>query len=313
MTLTKEQEVNSSMKSQNFGIEIELTGMKREEVAKTIAAYFGTSSEYEGGIYGEYTVIDHQGRTWRVVRDGSIKALQKVNGVLIPVGDAYQVEVVSPKCRYEDIETIQELVRNLRAAGAFANSGNCGIHIHVDAANHNAKTLRNLVNLMASKEDLVYKALEVHASRMSLYCRKANSSLVEEINRIKPQTLQELKTLWYKPYGGDGSSQHYHTSRYHGLNLHSVFSKGTVEFRLFNTPCDLHAGKIKAYIQFCLAVSHQAIVQKSASARKTTSTNEKFTFRTWLLRLGLIGDEFKTARLHLLAKLDGNSAWRYAA
>jgi len=60
-------------------------------------------------------------------------------------------------------------------------------------------------------------------------------------------------------------------------------------------------------------VSHQAITQRAASSRKTESTNEKFTFRTWLLRLGLIGDEFKTARLHLLANLEGDSAWRYAA
>lgn len=98
------------------------------------------------------------------------------------------------------------------------------------------------------------------------------------------------------------------TARYHALNLHSVFSKGTIEFRLFNST--LHAGEIKAYIQLCLAVSHQALVQKGASRTKTHSPNEKYTFRTWLLRLGLIGDEFKTARRHLLKHLDGNIAWR---
>ena len=65
-------------------------------------------------------------------------------------------------------------------------------------------------------------------------------------------------------------------------------------------------------IQFCLAISHQALTQASASKRKTTTTNDKYTFRTWLLRLGLIGDEFKTARLHLLSCLEGDSAWRQA-
>ncbi len=43
---------------------------------------------------------------------------------------------------------------------------------------------------------------------------------------------------------------------------------------------------------------------------KTHSDNEKYTFRTWLLRLGLIGDEFKTARQHLLKNLEGNIAWK---
>jgi hypothetical protein len=87
-----------------------------------------------------------------------------------------------------------------------------------------------------------------------------------------------------------------------------VFQKGTIEFRLFNGTT--HAGKIKAYIQLCLAISHQALTQRSASRIKTQSTNEKYTFRTWLLRLGLIGDEFKTARLHLLEHLDGCIAWK---
>lgn len=299
-----------TMKGQAFGIEIELTGITREQAAQTIATHFGTSPIYEGGSYGKYTADDNQGRKWQVVNDASITAEKKAGGRITAASDDYKVEVVSPKCSYEDIETVQELVRKLRVAGAYANAS-CGIHIHVDAANHNARTLRNLVNLMASKEDLVYKALEVDAGRMARFCKKVDSGLVEDINRAKPQTLEVLRTLWYKPYGGDGSYQHYHTSRYHGLNLHSVFSKGTVEFRLFNSTT--HAGKIKAYIQFCLAVSHQAIAQKGASARRTATTNAKFTFRTWLLRLGLIGDEFKTARLHLLAKLEGNSAWRYAA
>ena len=51
-------------------------------------------------------------------------------------------------------------------------------------------------------------------------------------------------------------------------------------------------------------------MQKSASRTKTHPENEKYTFRTWLLRLGLIGDEFKTARQHLLKNLEGNIAWR---
>lgn len=100
----------------------------------------------------------------------------------------------------------------------------------------------------------------------------------------------------------------YDQTRYHALNLHSVFSKGTIEFRLFNST--LHAGRVKTYIQLCLAISNQALNQKGASRARTQSPNEKYTFRTWLLRLGMIGDEFKTARSFLLEKLDGNIAWR---
>lgn len=159
--------------------------------------------------------------------------------------------------------------------------------------------------IMAAKEDLLYKALQVQVSR-EYYCQKADTRFLEELNHKRPRTMDEVEELWYNGYGG--RHIHYDDSRYHALNLHSVFSKGTIEFRMFNST--LHAGEIKSYIQLCLAISHQALVQRGASRIKTQPENEKYTFRTWLLRLGLIGDEFKTARHHLLKNLEGNIAWR---
>ena len=158
---------------------------------------------------------------------------------------------------------------------------------------------------MASKEDLLYKTLKIDVAR-ERYCKKMDTRFLEEMNDKPPMTIDEVKSKWYD--GGDYSYRHYDESRYRGLNLHSVFNKGTIEFRLFNST--LHAGEVKSYIQLCLAISHQALVQKSARKTKTQSDNEKYTFRTWLLRLGLIGDEFKTARQHLLKNLDGNIAWK---
>ena len=178
--------------------------------------------------------------------------------------------------------------------------------MHVNAAPHNARTLRNITNIMYSKEDLIYKALQVDVNREHRYCKKVEEDFLQSLNRKKPKTLEAVSDIWYK--GRDGSHQHYHDSRYHCLNLHSVFQKGTIEFRLFNSTT--HAGKVKTYIQFCLAISGQALNQTCAATRKTTSTNEKYTFRTWLLRLGMIGDEFKTARKFLLENLEGGIAWK---
>jgi hypothetical protein len=293
------------MKDQRFGIEIELTGLSRLRAAQVMAEYFGTPVSHDGGYYGIYSVLDGQSRRWKVMSDGSITTEKKEGRRIIPADSTYSVELVSPICKYEDIEIIQEIVRKFRAAGAIANAS-CGIHVHVDASPHNANTLRNITNIMASKEDLIYKALQVNVARERSYCKKVEQSFLEELNRKKPKTLEDVSRIWYN--GNDGRNQHYHNSRYHCLNLHSVFQKGTIEFRLFNGTT--HAGKIKAYIQLCLAISHQALTQRCASRAKTQSTNEKYTFRTWLLRLGLIGDEFKTARLHLLEHLDGCIAWK---
>lgn len=293
------------MKEQRFGIEVEMTGLSRQAAAEVAAEYFGVPVHYDGTYYGVYSTLDNQGRKWKFMSDGSITTQRKEGRQIISAGSDYSVEMVSPICRYEDIETIQELVRRLRGAGMLVNSS-CGIHVHVDASPHDAKTLRNITNIMASKEDLIYKALQVEVARERQYCRKVEQSFLDEINRKKPKTLDEVSRIWY---GGESrSNQHYDDSRYHCLNLHSVFQKGTIEFRLFNGTS--HAGKIKAYIQLCLAISAQALNQKCASRQKTHSTNEKYTFRTWLLRLGLIGDEFKTARLHLLEHLDGCIAWK---
>jgi hypothetical protein len=296
-----------NIQDQRFGIEIEFTGIARERASQTAAEYFGTSSRFDGTFYNVYSALDGQGRKWKFVSDASIDAQTKSGRAVVGAGNDHKVELVSPICRYEDIPVIQELVRKLRAAGAFSNKS-CGIHIHVDASPFDAGSLRNITNIMASKEDLIYKALRVEVARENSYCRKTDYRWLEELNRKKPRTLDEVSRIWYD---GDTSRResHYDGSRYHCLNLHSVWNKGTVEFRLFNSEIR-HAGKIKAYIQLSLAITAQALNQKSAGRNKTQTTNEKYTFRTWLLRLGMIGDEFKTARTHLLEHLDGCIAWK---
>lgn len=297
------------MKNQCFGIEIELTGVTRAKAAGIIARYFRTTQNHTGGHYDEYQVKDAEDRTWKLVSDASIEPQKKVGGEIRAASNLYKVEVVSPKLNYKDIESLQELIRRLRKGGAITNSS-CGIHIHIDGANHTPRSLKNLVNLMASKEDLLYKSLQVDIQRLR-YCKKVNEELISTINKKKPKTLEQLADIWYSGYGIESRNRHYHNSRYHGLNLHSIFDKGTVEFRFFNSTT--HAGKVKAYIQFCLAISYQAITQKCASAKRTYTDNEKYTFRCWMLRLGLIGEEFETCRHHFLANLEGNSAWRNAA
>ena len=296
------------MRTQRFGIEIEMTGITREKAAEAIAEYFGTESFYIGTYYKTYGAKDRQGRTWKATYDSSIIAQKKSGGRTVQAADEYKCEIVSPILTYGDMADLQEVVMRLRHSGAFVNS-QCGIHIHVDAGRYTPQTLRNLVNIIASKEDILYKALRIDPARLR-WCKKTNEKLLEAINRRKPQTMEALKDIWYAG-STRGRDEHYNDTRYHGLNLHSTFTKGTVEFRLFNSTT--HAGEIKAYIQFCLAVSHQALTQKKASARKTVTDNEKYAFRCWMLRLGLSGDEFKTCRLHFLKHLEGNSAWRNAA
>ena len=184
------------------------------------------------------------------------------------------------------------------------------MHIHIDAANHNRNSLKNLIGIMYQKEDMLFQALKVNESRASRWCQKVREPMLQQARRLssdETRDLTRLESIWYE--GNIQRHDHYHWTRYYALNLHSVFYRGTVEFRCFNAT--LHAGRIRTYAVLCLAMSAQAIAQRSTVMRRTESDNPAFTFRTWLLRLGLNGDEFKAVREHLLSNLDGDRAWRY--
>ena len=291
-----------------FGIEIEFTGITRRKASEVVAKFFNTEVREVGTYYDTKEVRQADGRKWKVMYDGSIRCQKKVNGRIESADRYYSVELVSPILTYkEDIENLQQLVRELRHVGAFANSS-CGIHIHLDGAPHTVQSLRNFINIIASKNDLFYKALQIEESRMR-YCKKMDDSLVKRINKSKPKTMEQLANIWYAGYWGD-RNQHYHDSRYHFLNLHSFFTgHHTVELRGFNS--ELHAGKIRSYIVLALALNHQALSQKQASSKKPQVENEKFAMRTYLNRIGFIGDDYKNCREHLTKALSGSSAWRH--
>ena len=295
------------MLSKNFGIEIEFTGITRQKAAKVIAEYLEGRMEKNGA---DYKVTSPDGRVWEVVYDGSIITQRKVNGQKVPAGREYSVELVSPILIYEqDIKILQEIVRVLRKTGAFSEKQNrTGIHIHLNGNDHSPRSLRNFINIIYSRNDLLYDSLQIERERMK-YCKKMDKRLVESMNKKKPRTFEEIEEIWYEGYYSN-RRRHYHESRYHFLNLHSFFNGvGTVELRGFNGT--LHAGKIRTYILLSLAMNNQALTQKSASSKKPQIENPKFAMRTWLNRIGFIGEEFKNPREHLCKHLEGSAAWRF--
>ena len=301
----------AEMKKQTIGVEVEMNSITRHAAAKLAAEFFGTGrfedTAYRNGYY-TWSAWDAQGREWKFQRDVSIEG-----------PDSEKCEMVTPILTYADMDTLQELVRRLRKAGAKSDyTRGCGVHIHIGAKGHTAQTLRNLANIMASHESLLADALALDHYRMSRYCRTVSPRFIETVNRRKPSTMSDLADIWYSANNATyGRNQHYNDSRYHMLNLHATFTKGTVEFRLFqfDTPTaerknGLHAGQLKSYIQLCLALSQMAKSVKTASPKPQQNDNPKYAMRTWLLRLGFIGEEFATARDLLTRRLAGDAAFR---
>ena len=106
--------------------------------------------------------------------------------------------MVTPVLTYSDIETLQELIRRLRKAGAKSDATRgCGVHVHIGAQGHTPQSLRNLANIMASHESLLASALNLDRGRMNRYCRTVSPAFLEQLNRKKPQTMAELADIWY--------------------------------------------------------------------------------------------------------------------
>lgn len=90
--------------------------------------------------------------------------------------------------------------------------------------------------------------------------------------------------------------------------LEVIITDTTIRFPWFT----LHGidGEADAYSRLITAICKMAKEQKRVVAKECDTDNEKFSMRLFLIRLGFIGNEYKTARRILLRNLTGNSSWR---
>ena len=86
-------------KSLTFGTELEYTDITREKAVRAIQCVVGGTVQYIGGIYDAWQVTAPDGRIWKAVSDGSLNDR---------IGSA---EVVTPILKWEDMATLQEVVR----------------------------------------------------------------------------------------------------------------------------------------------------------------------------------------------------------
>lgn len=85
-------------------------------------------------------------------------------------------------------------------------------------------------------------------------------------------------------------------------------SEETIAFPWFKADDEPEA--IQAYTQFIVAICEMAKTQKRIAAIAKPIDNEKYAFRCFLLRLGFIGEDYKSTRKILLSKLSGSAAFK---
>ena len=279
-----------------FGIEIEFTGITRAMAALYAGNSLGTHSYYPEG--DSYFAKDKKGRIWWFVYDGSIRCQRKTSEGLREADKDYSVELVSPVLTYrEDIELLQKLVRKMREMGALTNS-TCGIHIHVDGSRYCADSLKNLITMVGDRNELFYKAFHIARKRQK-YCQPLEESLLRQISSEQSLTLGKIEQYWYQGYEGSRNKK-YHKSRYHILNLHCFFhGNRTIELRGFNST--LHAGKVRAYVVFALALNQQALMGAESCnfTYELRQGDNRKAMMTFLVRIGMQRSEFDNCRMHI--------------
>lgn len=254
------------MKGNTFVYSTGISGIPRKETAGGIAAHFRMEASYKGAPSFEYAVMDKEGNEWRIARDGA---------------------VITPELTAENLDSVLEVFKALAEAGAGVDG--CIASVTLPIAGHSGVTLRNLVNIIVSKQALIFKALNIEDG----FAFK--QEFVDRINQVRLKTAEDFLEILASS-GKDEASP--------GIS----FTKNSINFRWF--PGTLEPEHIKAYIQFAQALNRQALAQKHSTPRATKGENEKYIFRVWLLRLGFIGDEYKAARKLFLDRLDGNGAFR---
>ena len=282
-----------TIKSLHYGVENEYENITRQRMAEAIRTVVGGRITC-GGAHDAINVVAPDGREWKAISDGSLR-----NGA----------EFVTPILGWNDLETYQECIRAIRRAGA-QTPPTTSQHVHVGVADLNATQLTNLVRNWYKQEKLILKALGTLDQRLAHYTRPTDHDFVERILSRKPRTLRELNEAWFGTY--TPHPMHYDGHRYRSLNLNPVWeAKRTIEVRAGNGTT--HAGEAKSFVVLVLAMVAKAKLAKASSGRNPREYNEttaRFDFRVALLHLGLIGEEFKNVRMHLLKRLPGSAAWR---
>lgn len=287
------------LKSLRFGVELEIVGIDQIKAAEVIQTVVG-------GILNAYrTVVTMaDGRSWKAVHDGSLSDRS-----------GRTCEVVSPILTWTDMDMLQAITRALRAAGGRVNDS-CGMHVHVDGAAFKAdpSKVRNLMAIAYRWESCAVTIARVIRNRQG-FCKTLDTDLVDRFRTLRPRSLSDVAGAWYGN-GRTTGTGHYDQSRYRWINVHALFDKGTIEFRLFNGT--LHAGHVKANVLFALGIAACALFSRSCSFKGRTgsatfadgrrpylTSNDR---RLFILHvLCLVGDEFSTYRKHLNHFLGGEA------
>lgn len=165
------------------------------------------------------------------------------------------------------------------------------LDIAVPTDGHSVRSLMNLIHMFSSREKLLNRSVgNGHAFLM-------NKKFVAALDDKVPASLDEF----FKRLGEAGGP-----TINRGLSIEK--EKITVSF-----PYTENSEITRAYADLVSLMNKTALTKKRISKDKVPTENEKYTFRVWLIHLGMNGTVYKDTRKVLLKNMPGNGAFRTSA
>jgi hypothetical protein len=253
----------------------------------------GFEIEAVGGKFGKITSMDDR---LGMAYDSSIKGENPL-------------EVISPPASADILERlIDNATKTIRKAKYEINTS-CGLHIHIDSADFRASAQKifQVISTYYALEPLIYKTLPKsrRSNRYAIPLRYwIDEAKMMEISRIKNLSLPVLESHWYKSrddsYVHKAKGRKYDSSRYHGVNLHSLFKDGHLELR--HHQGTLNAKKIKNWIRWNLLIVDWAINHYNKDVAESLYFNSDIQSKLRIMtkRMGLPKD----LRRHIVSRLE---------
>jgi hypothetical protein len=248
--------------------------MKRKEMVKKLGEFLGVKPKFLNAPTFNYEIVTEE-ETYTIDRFGRITN---------SAGEekTYE-EIINPPASKEEPEQMPEEKQEPLNID--------GLEVKLPLEGHTGATLRNLVNMLFSKQHLIMKALELSEPLM-------DGTFAEDLSFKEISSFEEFQ----KALDEVGKE------RIPGLAFD--FEEGTFTIKL--KAATLEPDQIAAFQDLTALINQNALKQKRATFKQAQDDNPKYAFRTWLIRLGMNGPEYKTTRKVLLANLEGSGAFRKA-
>lgn len=248
--------------------------MDKKEMIKALEKHFNTKAKYLGPPKFAY-VLETEVGALHIERDGSIRSES---------GEEMHFEDLVVKTVNESTESmgVVRLDVELKPSAEI-------LSVTVPLGIHTGKSLINLINMVSSKKDLIFRAFGLEMMGME-------DSFAKDMADKKPQTISEFESA-LKEIGPDKCQM-----------LTFDFDKHQLAFNIDSS--ELSEAEINAFMDLTALMNEAAITASHISSKPVSTDNPKYTFRVWLLRLGMLGGRYKNSRAALLSRLPGSSAFR---